>query len=637
MKRYFLGLSSTYSAGDTLRHTFATGSEYDLSELRAFLAAHYGATFDHAAVYSNGRTALNVAVKELVKRGGKVVVTSMTCYAVIQAIKNAGCVPIFADIDKDTLHFGKKELEKALEGENNVQAVLVQNNLGIPADIEGIEEVAKTRKLIIIEDLAHCAGVKYADGREAGTVGRATILSFGKGKSIDAVTGGAVVFTDPLDPPVNQPGEPPAFKDNVRARFYPLLCAIIRGGYRLNRKLGRGLTAMLVKMHAIKRSADGKIDQNLRLTFWQCKMALRQLKSLSHRGRKPIRDFYLVDDRDETLAELVKAGYEFHDIWYETPVAPERYFHKADFHPDACPVASETATKIVNVPTWYGDDPMRPALRIIKKHLMNEDDISDEELEITEAEKYQKAIEADKKAKKEATKKEIKEKLGKVAPKEVLKVAKRKKAESEKKSEEKQEKVKKTKEELAKEREEKRKEKAEQKRERELEKREKISKDRDDSGLLLAMEKAKEKAKSAEEESKEVSIQEQEKPKAVVKSIQEEEIVKPAQERSKEIAKPAQSVAKVEKSIATNTGKSETKTSASEEKRIEHKTSVSTNASATGMKKSPTMRQAKPKASPVPEKLDLMPGMRVAPEKLTAREKLKAEIEQGKNGGASVV
>ena len=92
--KYFLGLSSQYSLGDILRHTFAFGDEYQLPELRAFLAAHYGATFDHVAVYSNGRTALNVAIRGVAPRGSKIVVTSLTCYAVIQAVKSAGCVPM---------------------------------------------------------------------------------------------------------------------------------------------------------------------------------------------------------------------------------------------------------------------------------------------------------------------------------------------------------------------------------------------------------------------------------------------------------------------------------------------------------------------------------------------------------------
>ena len=386
MKKYFLGLSSTYSGKDTLRHLFATGSDFDLQELRAFLAAHYGATYDHVAVYANGRTALTVALKQIGQRGGKVVITSLTCYAVVQAVKAAGMVPIFADVDEKTLHFGGKELEEALKGETDVKAVIVQNNLGIPADITAIEEVAKKHKLQIIEDLAHCAGVKYRDGREVGTVGRAAILSFGKGKSIDTISGGAVIFTNPLDQPVEQPTATESKKETIRARFYPLFAATIRGLYRIHPKLGRGLTAVLVKIHWIKRSADGKINSKLRLTYWQCKLATRKLKSLPHRGRQPIRDFYLVKDQAGCVKELERRGFYFDEIWYNLPVCPERYFHKSGFREEECPVAAKLAKEIVNVPTWYPSAKMRPAVRIIRKYLINQDDITEEEVTETKEE-----------------------------------------------------------------------------------------------------------------------------------------------------------------------------------------------------------------------------------------------------------
>ena len=418
--KYFLGLSSQYSLGDILRHTFAFGDEYQLPELRAFLAAHYGATFDHVAVYSNGRTALNVAIRGVAPRGSKIVVTSLTCYAVIQAVKSAGCVPIFADVNKDTLHYGAKELKKALEGETNVKAIIVQNNLGIPVNIEEIETVAKLNKLAIIEDLAHCAGVKYPDGREVGTVGRVAALSFGKGKSIDAVTGGAVIFTNPLDPPVKQPTVAPKHSENFRARFYPLFSLIIRRLYHVHPKVGKAFTAFLLKTKQIKRSADGAVDPKTRLSFWQCKMALRQLRAMPHRGRKPLRDFYLVSDRDEVLAGLERKGYYFSDIWYDIPVAPKRYFRKADFHPDQCPVATEIAEQIVNLPTWYDPAELRSAKRLIMAHLVENPDKDAENAEVPEdemtedekrakikAEKAEriKQLKADKKAKKDKAKK----------------------------------------------------------------------------------------------------------------------------------------------------------------------------------------------------------------------------------------
>lgn len=418
--KYFLGLSSTYSGMDTLRHTFATGSELDLSTLRAYLAAHYGSTFDHTAVYQNGRTALAVGLKAVAPRGSKVIITSLTCYTVTQAVKAAGCIPIYADIDPKTLHFGKKELEKALEGEKDVRAVIVQNNLGVPADIAGIEEVCNKHKLAIVEDLAHCAGIRYADGREAGTVGRVVALSFGKGKSIDAVTGGAVVFTNPLDPPVIQPVISPLFKDSFRARIYPLICAITRGLYHIHPKIARGYLALHLKIHAIKLAADGEVDPKTRLSYWQCKLALHQLQIMPHRGRKPLRDFYFVNSREQLLAELERHGYYFRDIWYNIPVSPERYFQKSGFHEESCPEAKRAAETLVNVPTWYSKTEMAPAIRIIREYLVDKDSVPEppEPKNKLKKEKKKKAKKEKPVKPKKPTKKELKQQKEKQKEKE---------------------------------------------------------------------------------------------------------------------------------------------------------------------------------------------------------------------------
>ena len=620
--KFFLGLSSQYSGLDVLRHTFAMGNEYDLSELRAFLAAHYGATFDHVAVYANGRTALSSAIKAVTKRGDKVVVTSLTCYAVIQAVKAAGCIPVFADVDKNTLHYGKKELEKAIENETNVHAVIVQNNLGIPADISGIEEVAKAHKLVIIEDLAHCAGVKYADGREAGTVGRVAALSFGKGKSIDTVSGGAVIFTDPLDRPVGQPDIPPNFKENFRARLYPLLCLKIRAGYHLHPKIGKGLTALFLKLHLIKRSADGVINPKLRLTFWQSRLALRQLQSLPHRGRRPIRDFYLVNNRNDLLKELEKNGFFFRDIWYDKPVAPERYFKKADYHPEACPVATELATQIINLPTWYDLAELKPAMKLISRELIVSDP-KDEALQdldnpnnLTETEKKakiraEKAARArarkeehnnkrEKKKKIEEINKKHKEEIKRIkadgAPDEEVVTIEKKESPKEKLAElvakiPKQSLIKKVKDTK----------KSDQKDDKATkiddEKNEQLSSLEQSSGILGQDEPKEKKAKKQKEEKNKPTEknkktqQVEQKPQVMAEKKQTEQITPQKQSettKKSETHRPVEPVEKIIRSQTSNSGKE-------------------------------------------------IAGMRVAPRKLTEREKLKQELQEGRKAGPSVI
>ena len=383
---YFLGQAANLR-GETFRHLFATGKEADSDNLKCHLARRYGVDSDLVYLYHNGRSALSQGLKTAVLKESKerpgVIITALTCYAVVEAVKAAGFTPVFADIDQDTLHFNGKTMEEALKKHDNVRAVIIQNNLGHPCDIKGIEKVAKKHKLVLIEDLAHSAGISYEDGVEAGTIGDIVALSFGKGKSIDTISGGALVIRTKeatysekgqiKTKSIELPPEPtikPKTSDRLRDRFYPLFGAMIRGFYRI--KLGKLFTSFLLKTHQIQRSADAELNLKVRLTHWQAKLALRQLEKLPE-NRPPLREFFFVEDRDKTLAELEQNGFVMNDTWYDVPVSPVRYYKKAAFSEEECPVATKIAKHIVNLPTYYPRPKLLEARKIINKHLLKEE------------------------------------------------------------------------------------------------------------------------------------------------------------------------------------------------------------------------------------------------------------------------
>ncbi len=383
---FFLGQAANYK-GKVLSHTFATGTKKDYEALRKHLAARYNVAEENVFLYHNGRSALAAGMKAIVpKKNGEhpgVLVTSLTCYAVVEAVKAAGFTPVFADIDPKTLHFNGETIEKAFKKHKDIKAVIVQNNLGIPADIKSIKAAVRKHNIVLIEDLAHCAGISYKDGKEAGSYGDFVALSFGKGKSIDTISGGALVirsseityverakYKTKIVKLPKQPVRKPKFGDRFRDRFYPLFGLIIRGLYVF--RLGRLFTSFLLKTHQIKRSADADLDLKVRLTYWQAKLALKQLESLP-KNRPPIREFYLVEDRDLVLNELERSGFVMNDTWYDIPVSPERYYNKVKFPEKECPVATEVAKHIVNLPTHYPRPKLVPARRIIEKYQLKGD------------------------------------------------------------------------------------------------------------------------------------------------------------------------------------------------------------------------------------------------------------------------
>ena len=402
MKHYFLGMAANYK-GRLWAHTFAVGRERDRGALQRFLTQKYDG---QAILTKNGRSALTLALKAYFDPGDAVIVNGFTCYAVYEAVKAAGLVPVWADIGKEDLNFNVESLKRVMESKisgdsrpyatneernerssarndgperasrelpksySEIKGIIIQNSLGNPVDIAAIEKFAKQHNLTIIEDLAHCAGVKYADGREAGTVGAAAALSFGKDKSVDTISGGAVILRDSCKTVIKAPSKLPKISDTLRARFYPLLGAIARGLSYI--KLGGAFMRCLVKIHWVEKSADNKLDLERKIAKFEAKLALKQLKNLKKSGEPPLREFYLVHNRVEVLKKLQEKGYYFGGFWYEKPVSPERYYKKVHFPEDKCSVATEVAAKIINFPTYYNKKDLEPARKIIAEYMEGE-------------------------------------------------------------------------------------------------------------------------------------------------------------------------------------------------------------------------------------------------------------------------
>lgn len=408
MRRYFLGLAANYSTRELWRHTLTVGTEADRRKLSAWLAKKYGG---EAILTKNGRSGLALALEAYLRPGEGVLVNGFTCFAVYEAVRAAGLTPVWVDIDKKDLNFTVKTLEAAWKRATGVKAeksggdrskalkitgIIVQNTLGNPVEMAKIEQFAKKHRLTLIEDLAHCTGVRYPDGREAGTVGAAAVLSFGKDKVIDTTSGGAVVLKqapsklrrtpdkaagvqgsregrDLTQRPtgardlVQEPTEAPRCSDTLRARFYPLLGLAVRGLSYVH--LSGVMMRFLLKIHWVERSADNRLDVKRKIAAFEAKLALGQLERLAATGveQGPLREFALVKDRAAVLKKLQEQGYYFGGLWYEKPVSPERYYREVKFPEKECPVATEVAREIVNLPNYYSTAELAQARKIIEE------------------------------------------------------------------------------------------------------------------------------------------------------------------------------------------------------------------------------------------------------------------------------
>ena len=380
MRRFFLGLATDFSRKERLSHTFSHATRKDILKLEEFLSEKYGGT---AVATKNGRSALALALKGLLPIDSKVLVNGFTCYAVVEAVKGAGMEPVFVDISREDLNFTIQGIKENLK--EGVAGIIVQNTLGNMVDIAEIEKLAKKHNLVIIEDLAHSAGRKYPDGREAGMVGAATVLSFGKDKVASAISGGAVIIRNADEIPSNfgsrrslpspcgsrtpsraaalrNPSALMGLSSRIRIRIYPLLGAIARGLSYVH--LGGIFMKISVRLHLVEKSADNRLDLTQSIAPIAAKTALKRLKKVKDR---PIREFYLVNDREKVLKKLKKNGYYFDGFWYAKPIAPERYYETVNFPEEKCPEAVFVAKHIINLPNYYTKSELKRAREIINE------------------------------------------------------------------------------------------------------------------------------------------------------------------------------------------------------------------------------------------------------------------------------
>lgn len=177
----FNSLGSNYDFKFVLKSLFLKND----GGLKKFLERKYKG---QVTLTYKGREAIELALSGLPK-GSLIAINGFTCFAVYEAIKKAGHKALYLDIEKGELNFSPETLKRAV----NVKAVIIQNTLGYPCDIEKISQVCKENKIILIEDLAHSVGTRYENGKEAGMVGDFVALSFSQDKMIDVVSGGALI------------------------------------------------------------------------------------------------------------------------------------------------------------------------------------------------------------------------------------------------------------------------------------------------------------------------------------------------------------------------------------------------------------------------------------------------------------
>ena len=146
----------------------------------------------HAVGVANGTDAIALCLRGLALGAGDDVITpSHTAVATVAGIEQAGCTPVFADIDPTTRCISPKSIIENLSG--NTRAIMPVHIYGQPAEMHKILEIAQAYNLAVVEDCSQAHGAEI-DGQKVGTLADISAYSCYPTKNLGGTGDGGMIL-----------------------------------------------------------------------------------------------------------------------------------------------------------------------------------------------------------------------------------------------------------------------------------------------------------------------------------------------------------------------------------------------------------------------------------------------------------
>ncbi len=164
-----------------------------VEEFESAFADYTGA--EEAIAVSSGTAALHAAMYALgIKPEDEVIVPPMTFAATANSIVFQEGIPVFADVEPETLLIDPAQVERKITP--STKAIIAVDYAGHPCDYEALQDIATRHDLILIADACHALGAKYK-GRNVGTLADLSTFSFHPAKHISTGEGGMITTDNP--------------------------------------------------------------------------------------------------------------------------------------------------------------------------------------------------------------------------------------------------------------------------------------------------------------------------------------------------------------------------------------------------------------------------------------------------------
>ncbi|SFH17819.1 dTDP-4-amino-4,6-dideoxygalactose transaminase [Desulfotomaculum arcticum] len=164
------------------------GSGEAVSLFEQAMTAYTGARY--AVAVSSGAAGLHIALMSAAVGHMEEVITSpLTHPSTSNCILYQGGIHTFADIDPATFNIDPEMV--AMKISDRTKALIPVHYAGNPCQLDALQELARAKDLVIIEDAAHALGGEY-EGQKIGSISDLTVFSFSSPQNCYTGEGGMV-------------------------------------------------------------------------------------------------------------------------------------------------------------------------------------------------------------------------------------------------------------------------------------------------------------------------------------------------------------------------------------------------------------------------------------------------------------
>ncbi len=164
-----------------------------VARFEAAFAAYVGRA--HALAFPSARTAIHAALTaRAFPPGTEIVMPPITIKPILDVVLACGLVPVYVDLDPETLCFELEKLRQAVTP--RTRAILVTYLFGLVPDMDRLMGLCRAHRLFVIEDFSQCLNGTFR-GRKIGSFGDVGVYSSSFIKTLDTYGGGQLVCDDP--------------------------------------------------------------------------------------------------------------------------------------------------------------------------------------------------------------------------------------------------------------------------------------------------------------------------------------------------------------------------------------------------------------------------------------------------------